>query len=63
MEFPCSKCEIVAKNPYAHYCGTCENCKLIEEYELWLERQEVKRQLDISMQKAKRRKVNKDQGQ
>lgn len=56
MEWPCGRCSIIKKHPYGHYYSICEGCKELEEYEMWMEQQEVKRLLNIVLQKARRRK-------
>lgn len=39
MEWPCGKCEKIAKHPYGHYYGFCENCEVMAEYVVWRERE------------------------
>ncbi|HCW04985.1 MAG TPA: hypothetical protein DGK91_10975 [Clostridium sp.] len=60
MKWPCGQCLIVAKHPYGHYYGICDGCAELEEYEAWAEKQEIKKLLNIVLQKANKKKENKD---
>lgn len=58
MEFPCGKCPIIQKHIYGHYYGICDNCKRLEKYNLWKEKQELKRWKDKILQKSKYKNNN-----
>jgi len=60
MKWPCGQCPVVAKHPYGHYYGICDKCPDLERYEAWAEGQEVKRLLNIALQKASKKKGDKD---
>ena len=53
VEWPCDKCTLIQKHPYGHYYSICDGCPELEEYELWVEQQELKRAKDKIMMKSK----------
>lgn len=53
MQWPCAKCGLIQKHPYGHYYGVCDGCKKLEEYEIWKEKREMKKQLSLILQKSK----------
>lgn len=54
MRWPCSQCPVIAKQTYGHFRGICDGCKKLEEFEVWAERQEMKKLQTIILQKSKK---------
>lgn len=63
MKWPCAHCPIIAKHRYGHYYGVCDGCKEMEEYEVWAEKQETKRLLNLALQKSRNVKIKERESQ